>query len=459
VFDYRINILDLFIAFLTYIVLLSAAYIIMQRNIERKPHYRFFMIGFHAKILGGLIFAMIYAIYYNGGGDSIAYWLGGERLKNLFFKSPGDFFDELAGNQSWVSYFNHFTADTGYPPDWLYRSPRHFFVCRVTSIICFFIPKSFFGVTFFYSFLSYLGAWRLYEVYIRNFPSLEKSFRWAVLLIPSTLFWCSGVMKDTIVYTCICYIIYFTDRQFSSVEKRSRLKFILRLAINMFLIYSVKPYVLIALFPGWLLWINYQAIQRIRSRVLKYYLLPFVVTGTIFFAARIYMSTSGGEFAADAIVEKAMITRNDFAYNATYGSNRYEVEKVENTTAGLISSIPSALMAGLFRPYIWEARSPVVFLSGLENLWIMSLLLYALWRLKIIGVFRLVGSHPLLLYSFVFTIILAFFVGFTTVIFGALVRFRTPMLPFFIGFLVISINRIKILREEKAVRKKVQTSS
>lgn len=458
-FRYQITLPDIIVALLVYFVLLVITYVIKQRNIASRPHYSFFMRAFHLKVLGGISFAMIYALYYNGGGDSVAYWMGGERLKNLFFDNPSAYFSELAGNQSWENYFNHFNAKTLYPPDWLYRSQRHFFVCRITSLVCIFIPGSFFGVTLFYSFISFLGIWKLYEVFIRNFPTIRRSFRWSVLMVPSVLFWCSGVMKDTVVMTGLCYIMYVTDRWLNAGgEKRKMGKTILVILLHSYLIFSVKPYILIAFAPGWLLWLNYRAISRIRSRVLKYYLLPFMVIGTLLGATATYFSTSKGEFAADALVERAMVIRNDFANNAVYGTNRITVKKVDDSPVAILSTAPGSIANGLFRPFIWEARSPVVFLAGIENLLIMMILIYALWKLKLLGIFRLIRSHPIILLSVMFTIFLAFFVGFTTVIFGTMVRFRAPMLPFFISFLFISINHIRLRRTTPARLPDLQTA-
>jgi hypothetical protein len=63
--------------------------------------------------------------------------------------------------------------------------------------------------------------------------------------------------------------------------------------------------------------------------------------------------------------------------------------------------------------------------------------------LRILGYIRFVKNEPFLLFAIMFTILLAYMVGFTTILFGALVRFRTPFLPFFVSFIVISAGKIK----------------
>ncbi|MFO7790848.1 MAG: hypothetical protein R6V32_09770, partial [Bacteroidales bacterium] len=93
---------------------------------------------------------------------------------------------------------------------------------------------------------------------------------------------------------------------------------------------------------------------------------------------------------------------------------------------------PQAVTAGLFRPFIWDGASVFMLLSGLENLILLLLTLYIILRIGPFRFFRQMAEDPFLLFCFVFAVILAFFIGLTTANFGALVRYRIPLLPFFV---------------------------
>jgi hypothetical protein len=99
-----------------------------------------------------------------------------------------------------------------------------------------------------------------------------------------------------------------------------------------------------------------------------------------------------------------------------------------------------ATVAGLFRPFIWEARNPVMVISALENLVLLLLSLYLIARSGPIVFGRGVVSEPLVLFSFLFSITFAFSVGLTTSNFGALVRYKIPSIPFFLSSLIILYN-------------------
>ena len=449
-YNFYISIGDVGIALVAVIVILIIGFFRSNSGLKTQPLYQYYMRGLWLKLLGSLAFAMYYANYLDGG-DTVSYWYGAEALKNLFYQNPLVYFQELFGDTNWADYYNHYNESTGWPPSSIYRSARHFNTCRIASVIAIFVPFSFIGQTFAMGFLSYGATFKLYTTFVRNFPHLEKQLRLGILYVPSVIFWCSGIMKDTIVLMGVCYIVYETDQFLSRTGKKKRFRFFFRLLFWGWLIFLVKPYVVIAMAPAWLAWMNYETIGRIKSPVLKYYLLPFLVLGTFVLAFNLYVNSSGqGEFAADNIMEKALVSRNDFATNATYGKNRATVEVIDNPTSdNIVRAIPESIVMGLFRPFIWEARSPAILISALENFFILAYFILALFKLKLFGLLGFIRSHPLLLFSVMFSVVLAFVVGFTTPLFGAMVRFRTPFLPFLVSFMIVAIYHIRSLPKKQ----------
>jgi hypothetical protein len=102
----------------------------------------------------------------------------------------------------------------------------------------------------------------------------------------------------------------------------------------------------------------------------------------------------------------------------------------------VLSKFPAATVAGLFRPYLWEAKNIVMLVSGLENIIILFFVLYVFFRKPLIAI-NSVFSNPIVLFCLIFSIFFAFSVAISTSNFGALVRLRIPMMPFFLSGLVI----------------------
>jgi hypothetical protein len=92
----------------------------------------------------------------------------------------------------------------------------------------------------------------------------------------------------------------------------------------------------------------------------------------------------------------------------------------------------------LFRPYLWEVKNPVMLLSAVES---TAMLIFAFYIFVINPGFtkcmRFIGSNPFVLFCLVFSIAFAFAVGFSTYNFGSLVRYKIPMIPFFLSALFV----------------------
>src|SRR5690606_2292792 len=125
--------------------------------------------------------------------------------------------------------------------------------------------------------------------------------------------------------------------------------------------------------------------------------------------------------------------------NTLYTGKRYSIGEVENTPWGITKVLPASLLAGVFRPFIWEASRGVTILSGLECFVTLLLFLFALFRMQPRRMLAHLRSNPLVICSLLITLILGTISGFTAGLFGTLVRFRAPLLPFFISLLVLII--------------------
>jgi hypothetical protein len=112
--------------------------------------------------------------------------------------------------------------------------------------------------------------------------------------------------------------------------------------------------------------------------------------------------------------------------------------------------------ATLFRPYITESRNFTMMLSGLENLWVLILFMRVLWSTRLVHLPAAVTRTPLVLMALSFTVIFGFLTGITTPNFGALVRFKIPLMPMFIGGMYIILflmrKRRALLRQGLAFR-------
>ncbi|MDA3890624.1 MAG: hypothetical protein PF517_03055 [Salinivirgaceae bacterium] len=148
------------------------------------------------------------------------------------------------------------------------------------------------------------------------------------------------------------------------------------------------------------------------------------------------------------ILETAQVIQDDLTRDA-YGSNSFDIGYFEPTLPGVLAKFPKALTAGLFRPFIWEANNVLMLVSGVEGIIILIIFGFVLKITRISSFFRNTFKQPILMGLLVFTITFAFFVGLTTANFGAMVRYRIPVLPFFL--IILFANFKDTTQENKSL--------
>ncbi len=412
---------------------------------DLQPHYRYYLPGLFVKLFAGMGVCLAYVLYYKSG-DTTNYFYDNTCMVNLLFKNPGaaigTTFSDLDGER-WFSFDNY----TGWP---IYAYDRNaFFVDRLTWVLCLFSFKSYLGETILIAWLSFYAVWRLYETLIEEFPTLDKQFAIAVLFIPSVFFWGSGLLKDTITFAAVC--IFTSSFYGLLVKKREFIKNFIFISIASYLLVKIKPYILFALLPGSLLWITGIVLSKIKSNVVRSIIAPvftIVALSSGFFVLK-SMGDSLGDYALGNILGKAVVTQQDFKRDE-YGGSSFDIGDFDPSFSGVLKKAPVAINAALFRPYIWEARNPVVLLSGVENMVMMLFTIYLIFRLKVYNIFRLIFRHHLLVFTVCFSLFFAFSVGLTTSNFGSLVRYKIPAIPFYVASLfIIRYTYVDLKRKDK----------
>ncbi len=411
-------------------------------EIKAAPEYKYFMWGLFAKVFGGLVFSLIYFYYYKGG-DTISYFYSAVSMSKLAAIDPGGFFTVLFGKIE-TSKRNFFNSETGYPFGYVYFDPRTFFVIRVIAPLVIVSLNSYLITTILLASISYIGVWKCFRTAVSYYPSLMNKFAIAFLFMPSIVFWGSAILKDTFTFSATCWFIHSLDE---IVFKRRKIwSNTLALFLCTMVIIIVKPYIFMVLFPAALLWIFHSRITAIKSTVVKFILVP--VGGLLVLGSSAYTLTSLEDsldkFSMDKALRTIEVSQEDLTRSEAYGSNYFEIGKLDGTWGGVLSKFPIAVNAALFRPYIWESRSVVILLSAVENFWLLIMALGTLLKARSF-LLRVLFGESRVMFFMLFALSFAFVVGVTTPNFGALVRFKIPMIPFFVA----SMYLIRFLTERK----------
>ncbi len=420
------------------IIILNAINTTYQKNIT-KPHYRHYKNGFYAKFISAIVFSIIYIQFYEGG-DSTAYWDTAQKMNNLFWESPNKFFVELLNNEANRERYQSFSfEDTGMPPNWIYKEDEAWFAAKVFSLLTFITFKSYFAMTMITSYISFKVSWLLYEVVLKYNLFTERTAAIGVLFLPSTCFWCTGITKDMVIYSSVIYLLIqlFTFLNPSKLKEHRNLLFAF---VCIYLISNIRDFMIIAAAGPFFMALGARWSRSQNSGFSKW-IIQLTFFSMVLFAMTSFLgSEKGQEFAAEAeVIQKDLKTNN------TYGDNRYDLGITDFSAGGMFRAMPISIYTAFYRPYIWEAGSLFIQISALEALFFMLITFRFLFVRNPISTLKDIRNNELLMASLVFALILGFFAGYTSGLFGVLVRFKAPLLPFL--FLVLMYKKQEDLVE------------
>jgi hypothetical protein len=415
-----------------YLLLPIAFIFFFPKRSERK----WFALGVSAKIAGAIFYTLIYLFYYRGG-DTVAYYATAVPFVRMFIQDPITGLELLFSSYS-VENFARFNADTGYPLGYIYSEPDTFMVSRVITPFLLLGFNSYLLGSILIATFSFFGPWKLYQLFRTLSPNAERIALISALFFPSVIFWGSGISKDTITYASLCYLVYGF---YHTVIRRNlsiwRIVFSL---MTVYFIVTIKPYVFLAMLPGALIWYFFRSIQTIQNRIIRIAFVPFILFLSLglFALTYSYIGDFLGDYSStEKIIEKAIVSQEDLKRDY-YGGNTFDIGTIEPTIFGIISKFPLATFYGFYGPTLIQVNNIVMFFSAIENSFLLLITLAIFVFRNPFKTLQKISQSPFLIFCLSFSVFLAFAIGLTTPNFGALVRFKIPLIPFFC-FLLLSL--------------------
>jgi hypothetical protein len=395
---------------------------------------------FALKVMLGFFMAFIYTNYYKQriSADIFKYFDDSAVLFHVFKTQPKHFFQMLFGIDADASYLKPYYSQMNF---WnnrfnLYNDNRT--MIKFNALLRF-ISFGYYGVhTVFICFLSMIGLTGFFKVFN---AVLKDKFRWlfiGVYLLPSVLFWLSGVLKDGLLIFILGLVFYYFHK--ICTEKFS-FKNILIFGVSLFMLTLIKLYILLLLLPGLVAygWSYYSNLKWVGTRFAVIFLLAFIA---LFNMEKIWPEYNFKE-------NMALKQHNFLAISKveTIGSF-IAIKPINASTASIVSAAPAAFMTILTRPFLWEARTPFILLAALENVFIVLILIFVCCSFKPKKI-----NEPLFYFSLYFSVLLFILVGLVTPIMGAFVRYKVPALPFLIVVFLFLYDKETLLRRFAFLKK------
>jgi hypothetical protein len=392
---------------------------------------------YYLKVLSGIAITIIYTYYYKdrSTSDIYKYFDDARIICSAIKEQPKTYVELVLGlnenspeqikytsqmrnwsslDENWLNYTK--TKDTNF-----FNSNR--IVTRINAVLIPISNGNIFIHVLFFSFLSFIGLFYLYKQISQQYNGNSFLIFIIVFLLPSTLLWCSGTLKDTLVLSFVNILIYGL---FKIEKQRFSLFSFLFFAFFVYLIVLTKYYVAIALIPVLL---GYTFKRVFQSGALRSYAIVTCLLFTISFLLPLISPTFN---VWQILIDK----REEALKTAIWAEANHQIfyHTISNNLGDIILNIPNSIFNALLRPYVWEAgASPFILISGIENLLIGLTVLFCLYKFN----FRNIKKEIILFYL-IFSVSAAFIIGFTTPVTGGLVRYKT----IFIIYLLLSFLQL-----------------
>lgn len=430
-----IGLIDLMTIPLYITVILFVTYIVQTRYYRGTLYGNYLLWGTFTKLLAAITFAAVYVYYYDGIGDTFYYFEGGTAVQEAWLQGP-EMGLRVILQPSGVFEPTTFPYTHRIPGFWR-GDGEVVSMCKVVGTIMVFGFQSYWLTTILTAFLGFSGLWKLYRFFADQYPELNTKAAFAVFFIPSSLFWGSGILKDTICFGALGWVVWCMYQIFGA--KKGVVKHILIFILFSSIIISLKAYILYAFLPAMAVWLIMRFRPKNESIIVKYTFTP-VIVGIValgIFTAMQGISASSEKYAVDNLEKRAEGFHSDHGNIHREGESGYSLGAISYTPAGLLSKFPAAVNVTYFRPYPWETHDPFQMLSSLESLFFFFVFLQTLKKVGISNFFKYLTGNAEAGLCATFALLFGFSVGFTAYNFGALVRFKIPALPFYLMLMYI----------------------
>ena len=422
-------------------------------------------------------------------------------MYDALFTKPLDYFKMLFGIKNDAPYFDKYYSEMNH---WYKEFDSNLYndshtIIRFNALMRLF-SFGFYNVhTVFMCFISLVGLTAIYKTFVSFLANKKKELIFAVFLLPSVLFWGSGVLKESILFFGLGLLVYHLNKL---AQGHFNTKYLLIIIFSIVLVFYTKFYILVSVIPGMIAfyWVSKTGN---RNPALKYFFVfSLVITLGLNFQfffpgydpleilsikQRDFVNLANGGIVMynnsiivkiensnrDAVVmlkdgkcclkpgstyqywdinnlddTLSVVNSTDtsafkFLWNMPESNSKIDIGKLEPDFRSFVRNAPKAFFNVMFRPFLFESKSLLVFTSAIENTFILFFIVFSLLFFKPMSR----EEKNVFLFCCSFVLILYVIIGLTTPVLGAIVRYKTPAIPFLLIAFITIIDKEKVLNK------------
>lgn len=410
--------------------LLFAAYLILFAWLVTK--IKFFknsgltpsqiIIFFLLKVMAGIFYGWI-GVYYGELAQMVDTWGFYYQSLNeyeLLKTNPQDFFTTIFQNNYAHGYEGFLSGQNS----WWNDLHGTLFI-KLLALLNLFSFGHYYINVIFYSFITLVGPLAFYRVMQDVYPTKKIVVLLASFLIPSFLYWTSGIHKDGLVFIAFALIIYHF--YFGLKNKKFSWPAVLSVLLSLVIILTLRNYLLIVLLPALFAWV-------LSNRFIQY---PVKVFSAVYILAILFFFTA--KYISPKFDFPGSVVAKQKEFLKLKGNSSIPVNEISPSVFSFISNIPQAFSLSTLRPYPSDVKHLLSLAAAIEtDVLIFIFVLFIFFKRKDIK------PTPFILFCLFLSFSVLFIIGYTVNFLGAIVRYRSLILPLLIVPLAANIDWKKL---------------
>ena len=376
------------------------------------------VILFLLKVMAGIFYGWI-GLYYGGMAqmsDTWAYNAASVHEYKLLLSDPGEYMSNLFVNPYEGGITNFLT-----PHNSLWNDLKGNMFIKILSLFNVFSSGNYYVNVIFYGFVTMVGPVAVFRVMIDLYPGRRNILLAAAFLVPSFLYWTSGLNKEGLIFTGIGLVVYAI--YFSLKEKRFTIGRALLLLAGLLLVVTLRNFVVVLLLPAILAWViaarKPGKVPLVFGALYLFYLLAF-------FTAK-YVHPKF-DFPQAVVIKQQQFLK-------LIGNSTIPIRELQPNAGSFLINTPQAINLSTIRPYPSDVQHILSLAAAIEvNVLLLMFVLFLFFRAPASGA----RAAPYFFVFFSFSLLLA--IGFSVNNLGAIVRYRSVIISLLVVPMVARID-------------------
>lgn len=376
------------------------------------------IILFLIKIVAGVAYAKFYMLSrYYAGADTWRFYRWSLSETKWCLQNPAAFIKDIFVN-NYSESGNLFSGQNSY-----WNDLKSNVIIKLMAVINIFTNSSYYADIIFFNFLFLFGPVALFRIFIQIFPDKKWLVVVGTFLLPSALFWGSGIHKDGLILSAAGLVIYFF---YKGLKNTFTVRSVLIIVACLLIIFSLRNFIFFALLPALFAW----------ALCKKYKEKNTLLFAGVYISAIIFCLLISLIFPHINIL--SFISNKQHEFLLLEGGSKVNMPELKPAVSSFIAFAPYAIDMAFFRPHLTEFKNISYLPALIENSVFIVLLFISAFKMKL-----KTKPKPVILFMFFFSISIILLAGYSIPFAGAIIRYKSIFLPLLITPLLCNFKNLR----------------